>query len=108
VPTRHDSIDFRRLITKISELVPLSVVTADKAYDSEKNHELVRNILHALSVIPARTCANKKDTWKIQETNEVWMFQLAVQSTKKGSNHRFSDKTTIWRTYHTKTRKNTE
>jgi len=53
-PTRHDSIDFRPLITKVSELVPLSVVTADKAYDSEKNHELVRDILHALSVIPAR------------------------------------------------------
>src|ERR1700693_3860080 len=41
-PTRHDSIDFRLLITKISELVPLSVVTADKAYDGEKNHVLVR------------------------------------------------------------------
>ena len=53
-PTRHDSIDFRPLITKISELVPLSVVTADKGYDSEDNHVLVRDILHALSVIPAR------------------------------------------------------
>ena len=47
-PTRHDSIDFRPLITKISELVPLSVVTADKGYDSEDNHVLVRDILHAL------------------------------------------------------------
>jgi hypothetical protein len=45
---------WRPLITKISELVPLSVVTADKAYDSEDNHVLVRDILHALSVIPAR------------------------------------------------------
>ena len=53
-PTRHDSIDFRPLITKISELIPLSVVTADKGYDSEDNHVLVRDILHALSVIPAR------------------------------------------------------
>ena len=53
-PTRHDSIDFRPLITKISELVPLSVVTADKGYDSEDNHVLVRDVLHALSVIPAR------------------------------------------------------
>ena len=33
----------------------LSVVTADKAYDSEEdNHVLVRDVLHALSVIPAR------------------------------------------------------
>ena len=47
-PTRHDSIDFRPLITKISELIPLSVVTADKGYDSEDNHVLVRDILHAL------------------------------------------------------------
>ena len=53
-PTRHDNIDFRPLITKISELVPLSVVTADKGYDSEDNHVLVRDVLHALSVIPAR------------------------------------------------------
>ncbi len=53
-PTRHDSIDFRPLITKTSESVPLSVVTADKGYDSEDNHVLVRDVLHALSVIPAR------------------------------------------------------
>ena len=54
ITTRHDSIDFRPLITKISELVPLSVVTADKGYDSEDNHVLVRDVLDALSVIPAR------------------------------------------------------
>jgi hypothetical protein len=53
-PTRHDSIDFRPLITKTSELVPLSVVTGDKGYDSEDNHILVRDVLHALSVIPPR------------------------------------------------------
>ncbi|MFZ0895754.1 MAG: hypothetical protein WAZ77_14755, partial [Candidatus Nitrosopolaris sp.] len=47
-PTRPDSIDFRPLITKISELVPLSVVTADKGYDSEDNHVLVRDVLHAV------------------------------------------------------------
>ena len=53
-PTRHDTIDFQPLITKISELVPLSVVTADKGYDSEDNQVLVRDVLHALSVIPPR------------------------------------------------------
>ena len=48
-------IDFRPLIIKLSESVQLSVVTADKAYDSEEdNHVLVRDVLHALSVIPAR------------------------------------------------------
>ena len=53
-PARHDNIDFRPLITKVSEILPLSVVTADKGYDSEDNHVLVREELHAFSVIPAR------------------------------------------------------
>ena len=51
-PTRHDNIDFKPIITRIAEILPLSVVTADKGYDSEDNHLLVRDGLHALSVIP--------------------------------------------------------
>jgi hypothetical protein len=53
-PERHDNIDFRPIITKIAKILPLSVVTADKGYDSEDNHLLVREDLHAFSVIPAR------------------------------------------------------
>ena len=44
-PTRHDTIDFKPIITKISKIKPLSVVVADKAYDSEENHVLVREKL---------------------------------------------------------------
>ena len=44
-PARHDNIDFRPLITKVSEILPLSVVTADKGYDSVDNHVLVRRTL---------------------------------------------------------------
>src|SRR5215467_1201017 len=51
---RHDNIDFGPLITKTSEILPLSVVIGHKAYDNEVNHILVRDILHPLSVIPAR------------------------------------------------------
>ena len=40
--------------TRIAEILPLSVVTADKGYDSEDNHFLIRDGLHALSIIPAR------------------------------------------------------
>ena len=29
-PTRHDNIDFRPIITKTSDILPLSVVTVDK------------------------------------------------------------------------------
>jgi Transposase DDE domain len=53
-PTRHDNIDFKPIITRIAEILPLSVVTADKGYDSEDNHLFVRDGLHAFSVIPAR------------------------------------------------------
>jgi hypothetical protein len=53
-PTRHDNIDFRPIITRISEIVPLSAVTADKGYDSEENHVLVRELLHGFSIIPTR------------------------------------------------------
>jgi hypothetical protein len=53
-PTRHGNVDFRPIITRTSNILPLSVVTDDKGYDSEDNHLLVRDGLHALSVIPAR------------------------------------------------------
>lgn len=53
-PTRHDNVDFKPIITRTSEILPLSVVTGDKGYDSEDNHLLVREDLHAFSVIPAR------------------------------------------------------
>ena len=54
-PTRHDNnIDFKPLVKRIANIIPLSVVTADKAYDSEDNHLLVREPLGAFSVIPAR------------------------------------------------------
>src|SRR5215467_7875473 len=52
-PTRHDNVDFMPIITRTSNILPLSVVTADKGYDSEDNHQLVRDGLHALRV-PAR------------------------------------------------------
>ena len=52
--TRHDNIDFRPVITRISKIKPLSVVVADKAYDSEDNHVMVREHLNGFSIIPSR------------------------------------------------------
>jgi hypothetical protein len=52
-PKRHDTIDFPPIIKNISEIVPVSVVVADKGYDSEQNHVIVRDNIHAFSVIPA-------------------------------------------------------
>ena len=41
-------------MTRISKIKPLSAVVADKAYDSEDNHILVREKLKGFSVIPSR------------------------------------------------------
>ena len=62
-PTRHDNIDFRLVITRISKIKPLSVVVADKGYDSEDNQVMVRDKLMGFSVISPR---HEKDVpiWK--------------------------------------------
>lgn len=52
-PTRHDNVDFKPIVTKSAEIKPLSIVVADKGYDSEENHILVREDLKAYSIIPA-------------------------------------------------------
>jgi len=53
--TRHDNIDFKPIVKRIANIIPLSVITADKAYDSEDNRLLVREESGAFSsVIPAQ------------------------------------------------------
>ena len=44
-PTKHDNIDFKSIITRTSDIKPLSIVVADKGYDNEENHILVREDL---------------------------------------------------------------
>jgi len=53
-PARHDNVDFRPLVERTSAVLPLSVVVADKGYDSEDNHALVREHHRAYSIIPPR------------------------------------------------------
>ena len=53
----QNNIDFKPVITKTSEIVPLSIVVVldERGYDSEENHIMVREKLGAFSVIiPAR------------------------------------------------------
>jgi hypothetical protein len=82
-PTRHDNVDFKPIITRIAEILPLSVVTADKGYDSEDNHQLVRDGLYAFSVIPSRN--ERVPIWRTCDryADEMWLLQIAVQSTKQ-------------------------
>ncbi len=60
--TRHDNIDSKPIVTRISKIKPLSAVVADKGYDSEENHVLVREKLHGFSIMPPRY--EKVPVWK--------------------------------------------
>ena len=53
-PARPDNVDFKLLVERASGILPLSVVVADKGYDSENNHVLVRERHKAYSIIPPR------------------------------------------------------
>ena len=96
-PTRHDNIDFRPIITRMSNILPLSVVTADKGYDSEDNNRLVRDDLHAFSIIPARY-----EHVPIWRTYGKYRKQMKRGYSKLLCNQRNKDETshkeTIWRT----------
>ena len=53
-PAKHDHIDFKPIVTRIAKIKSSSVVIADKGYDSEDNHILVREKLNGFSIIPPR------------------------------------------------------
>jgi len=61
-PTRHDNIDFRPIVTKMSEIKKLSAVVADRGYDGGDNHILIRETLNGYSIIPARN--EQAHVWK--------------------------------------------
>jgi hypothetical protein len=50
----NDNVDFAPVVRKAHSVRPLMVGIGDKGYDDEDDHELLRDELHALSVIPAR------------------------------------------------------
>jgi hypothetical protein len=50
----NDNRDFRTIVMKAHLVKRIKVGMGDKGYDAEKNHELLRDELHAMSIIPAR------------------------------------------------------
>jgi hypothetical protein len=84
-PCLHGMAAFRT-----SDILPLSVVTGDKGYDSEDNHLLVREDLHAFSVIPARY--GDVPIWR---TNGKYGKQMKRGYSKLLYNQRNKDETII-------------
>ena len=50
----NDNRDFEPVVRKAHSIKPIRIGIGDKGYDDEENHELLRNELHADSIIPAR------------------------------------------------------
>jgi hypothetical protein len=89
-PTRHDNVDFKSIVIRTSETKPLSVIVADKGYDSEQNHVFVREYLKAYSIIPPRNM--HVPIWK---THGRYRKQMKRGYTKLLYNQRNKDETII-------------
>jgi len=50
----NDNVDFEPVVRRAHAIKPIKVGIGDRGYDAEKNHELLRDELHAMSIIPAR------------------------------------------------------
>jgi hypothetical protein len=59
----NDNRDFRPVVKRAHAIKPIKIGIGDKGYDAEKNHELLRDELHAQSIIPARMsrCGGRRD-----------------------------------------------
>lgn len=59
---QNDGPALRALLTSAQHLLPIGLVLADAGYDSERNHQFIRQVIGAQSVIPAK---RGKATWHI-------------------------------------------
>ncbi|AFU57015.1 putative transposase IS4 family protein [Candidatus Nitrososphaera gargensis Ga9.2] len=93
-PRRHDNnVDFKPLVERAAAILPLSVVAADKGYDDEGNHVLVRERMHAYIQCHTATlsrCACMEDAWQVQEADEARLSKSAVQSERNKDETIFS------------------
>lgn len=56
----HDNKDFKGLVQKSAKIKQINIVTADKGYDDEENHEFCNEIIGAECIIPPRKKTKKK------------------------------------------------
>lgn len=59
----NDCAMLRPLIDVAHKVMPATHVLADAEFDSERNHQHIRNIHHMKSIIPAK---RGKKTWNIK------------------------------------------
>ena len=59
----NDNVDFEPVVRRAHRVKPIRLGIGDKGYDAERNHELLREELHAMSIIPAR-CGEDVPVWR--------------------------------------------
>jgi len=83
-----DNRDFKPVVRKAHAFKRIKVGIGDKGYDDEKNHEFLREELHAMSVIPARN--QDVPVWK---THGRYRKEMKRGYSKKTYNQRSKDET---------------
>lgn len=84
----NDNRDFTSVVRKAHAVKPIKVGIGDKGYDAEKNHELLRDELHAQSIIPARQ--QHVPVWR---TRGRYRKQMKKGYSKKTYHQRSKDET---------------
>jgi transposase len=84
----NDNKDFKPLLNKVCK--PISLIIADKGYDSEKNHVFCRDNLKAESVIPLR-----RHTFLRSKTKGKYRKSLRSDFPQKKYNKRNTVESTI-------------
>ena len=85
----NDNRDFTSVVRKAHAVKPIKVGIGDKGYDAEKNHELLRDELHAQSIIPAR---QQKDV-PVWRTRGRYRKEMKRGYSKKKYHQRSKDET---------------
>jgi hypothetical protein len=85
-----DGRDFKPVVRKAHRIKPIRIGIGDKGYDDddEKNHELLRDELHAMSIIPARY--QDVPVWK---THSIYRKEMKRGYSKKRYHERSKDET---------------
>ena len=84
----NDTRDFPPVVRRAHAIMRIKVGIGDKGYDSEKNHELLRDELHAQSIIPAR-----HEEVPIRRTRGRYRKEMKRGYSKKTYHQRSKDET---------------
>jgi len=84
-----DGRDFKPVVRKAHRIKPIRIGIGDKGHDDdEKNHELLRDELHAMSIIPAR--CQDVPVWR---TRGIYRKEMKRGYSKKRYHERSKDET---------------